>query len=528
MISPKPALAAPSVFFMILALAVSMQAQYVPADISYQGRLTDSTGSPLPDGTYDVVFYLFGDSTAVTELWNSGTKQIQVDDGLFTVRLDVADESAFLNPFDLYLGLKLGFYPIMEPLTKLTAVPYAVNARRSVDGGGWKYLAGSNLIYNQSSMTKVGIGNANPGTILAIGENIIDTPDKFVSVGSSTTGSGYICGEDQDNYGYMSWSHVSNRIFINQEDAGTHYYGLSLHEGNVGIGLSSDLPENDLVIGGNLGVTNGSNIVIKDDASSGNAGIVFGQDQNNHSRLFNWNFDDRIYLKSVVGGTEYYPLSTYQGKVHIGSDSQPSEDLVVGTDIGGYYGTRIVVGDDNEGNGAQAGYMIGENSNERCWMLWDNDGNYFSMGYRTGIFQYNNLLTMKNGHIGIKTTNPTADLHVSGSICYTGSIGTCSDLRYKSNVSSLPNALERVSRLRGVSFDWKRDDYPEHRFSGNPQIGLIAQEVIEIVPEIVSEDDNGYYNIDYSKLTPLLIEAIKQQQEQIEILTKRVEELEGK
>ena len=64
------------------------------------------------------------------------------------------------------------------------------------------------------------------------------------------------------------------------------------------------------------------------------------------------------------------------------------------------------------------------------------------------------------------------------------------------------------------------------RFSEERQIGLIAQEVCEVVPQVVSEDDNGYYNIDYPKLTPLLIEAIKELTAQNKDLQARLEALE--
>jgi hypothetical protein len=130
--------------------------------------------------------------------------------------------------------------------------------------------------------------------------------------------------------------------------------------------------------------------------------------------------------------------------------------------------------------------------------------------------------------VGIGTTSPSQELHVEGSICYTGSIGACSDARYKTDVNSLDNALDRVSRLRGVSFNWKKDQFPQHKFSEKEQVGLIAQEVKDVVPQVVSEDGDGYYNVDYTKLTPLLIEAIKELKDQNQKLQQRIEKLEGR
>jgi len=131
------------------------------------------------------------------------------------------------------------------------------------------------------------------------------------------------------------------------------------------------------------------------------------------------------------------------------------------------------------------------------------------------------------GYVGIGVEYPSEQLHVGGNICYTGSIGACSDIRYKTNISTLSNSLEKILKIRGVSFNWRADKFPENDFSKNDQVGFIAQELKEVFPQVVSEDNNGFYNVDYTKLTPLLIEAIKEQQEQIETLSKRIEEIEG-
>jgi hypothetical protein len=86
---------------------------------------------------------------------------------------------------------------------------------------------------------------------------------------------------------------------------------------------------------------------------------------------------------------------------------------------------------------------------------------------------------------------------------------TYSSRRWKTNIHSLPDALSKVKRLRGVSYDLKN--------SGKHEIGVIAEEVGEVIPEVVSYEENGKdaRGVDYGRLTALLIEAVKQQQEQI-------------
>ncbi len=138
------------------------------------------------------------------------------------------------------------------------------------------------------------------------------------------------------------------------------------------------------------------------------------------------------------------------------------------------------------------------------------------------------LSSSSEAKLGIGTINPSAELHVVGDICYTGSIGTCSDIRYKTDIRQIEHALDKVAGLRGITFNWKQDQYPNHRFSDREQIGLIAQEVEEVLPQVVSEDNNGYYNIDYTKIAPLLIEAIKELKAENDELKKRIEKIESK
>jgi len=108
---------------------------------------------------------------------------------------------------------------------------------------------------------------------------------------------------------------------------------------------------------------------------------------------------------------------------------------------------------------------------------------------------------------------------------YTGSWSHYSDVRLKKDVQPLSNALDRVLALQGVSFTWRRDEFPEFRLKDGPQIGLIAQEVEPVLPELVITDQKGYKAIDYSNLTPVLVEAIKQQQEIIDQQRASVAEL---
>ena len=93
-----------------------------------------------------------------------------------------------------------------------------------------------------------------------------------------------------------------------------------------------------------------------------------------------------------------------------------------------------------------------------------------------------------------------------------------SDKRLKDNLVKLGNPLDKVSQLNGYEFDWIPKE-GIHENEGH-DVGVIAQEVEKILPEIVQTRDNGYKAVKYEKIVPLLIESIKE-------LTQRVEELEN-
>lgn len=108
---------------------------------------------------------------------------------------------------------------------------------------------------------------------------------------------------------------------------------------------------------------------------------------------------------------------------------------------------------------------------------------------------------------------------VAAEIIQAKALPSPSDERLKENIHTIENAVEKVSALRGVSFDLK-----DSKIS---QIGVIAQEVEQVIPEVVREMTDGYKGVQYGNLVGLLIEAVKEQQEQINELKKEINELKG-
>ena len=98
-----------------------------------------------------------------------------------------------------------------------------------------------------------------------------------------------------------------------------------------------------------------------------------------------------------------------------------------------------------------------------------------------------------------------------------------SDIRFKNNVTPITNALDKLSKIGGYTFEWNEIS---HKETGKKDIGVVAQEVEEVLPEIVQTRSNGYKAVDYQKLTALLIESVKEQQFIIDDLKSRIERLE--
>lgn len=144
----------------------------------------------------------------------------------------------------------------------------------------------------------------------------------------------------------------------------------------------------------------------------------------------------------------------------------------------------------------------------------------------SGITETNGINILENGNVGIGTNNPTTRLFVNGDIT-ANSIAGSSDVRYKNNIRTVENALEKVKSLRGVYFNWDQKSFPAKGFTDKTELGFIAQEVEKVLPEVVVKDKTPeeYRSIKYDKLVALLVEAIKEQQKQIDSLTFKVNEL---
>jgi hypothetical protein len=139
--------------------------------------------------------------------------------------------------------------------------------------------------------------------------------------------------------------------------------------------------------------------------------------------------------------------------------------------------------------------------------------------------------------INVRNQNGTGrSINTSGSIvCRTDIfVGTCgfwigatwcSDKRWKKDIEPMHDVLGQVMKLQGVKYNWRTSEFPQMNFDSTRQIGFIAQEVEKLFPEVVNTNKEGYKTVHYEKLTAVLTEAMKEQQEEIECMKSDYEEL---
>ena len=126
------------------------------------------------------------------------------------------------------------------------------------------------------------------------------------------------------------------------------------------------------------------------------------------------------------------------------------------------------------------------------------------------------------------TTSTTGAVTVAGGVGIAGALNVggdvvayaSSDERLKDNIQNIENPIEKVQSLKGVTWDW--NDNADELQQSLPNVGVIAQDVEKVLPQLVTDRDNGFKGVDYAKLTGLLIEAIKDQQSQIDELKSKL------
>lgn len=126
------------------------------------------------------------------------------------------------------------------------------------------------------------------------------------------------------------------------------------------------------------------------------------------------------------------------------------------------------------------------------------------------------LIVLKTGNVGIGISGPGEKLDVNGNV-RANAFFYSSDERLKENITRIESPLQKILKLNGISFNWKN--------SGDKSVGLTAQNVETVFPELVKTDSAGMKSVEYGNLVAPLIEAVKEQQKMIENQQKQINEL---
>lgn len=332
---------------------------------------------------------------------------------------------------------------------------------------------------------------------------------KYTTNGMKNIFIGYQAGYSTTG-GIYGWE-ASNNVFIgpqsgynNTEGAGNVFIGSNTGQNNttgnlnVYIGASSGINTNsyrNVFVGNSTGVDN----------TSGSDNIFIGNQTGEHSTTGAYN----ICLGTVAGWNN----GAGSNNIFIGSYS--GSDLVSGTNnvfLGNYSGSNktsgsgnIFIGNNAGSNTTGSDLLFIENSSSASPLIW-------------GDF-YNNRVVI-NGNSSSNINNRT--FFVNGSAGGTGAWWNDSDERLKKNIVEIPNALDKVLKLRGVNFEWKDPNNAEKGI----RMGFIAQEAELVIPEVVSKEGE-YYSMQYAPINALLVEAIKEQQKKIDQLEEKVKEIDA-
>ncbi|MCF8276789.1 MAG: tail fiber domain-containing protein [Flavobacteriales bacterium] len=265
----------------------------------------------------------------------------------------------------------------------------------------------------------------------------------------------------------------------------------------------------NLVAGDNFRVagTSGIDVVIDSDNTSTNAAYRIQKDGS--TNLFEIQEDGDIFFSDLVGVGTNLLQSDAAGQMT--RSTTDAATLISGT-----------------GTATQIAYFNATQTiTSEAALFWDATNDRLGVGTASPAAKLNidaasgDLFLVAQGGAQRMLIDGSGNTTITGKFNSNG-IEETSDLRFKTNITDLSSSLEKITQLRGVTYNWKVAEFPERAFNDRTEIGVIAQEVEKIFPELVSTDVNGYKSVQYSHMVPVLLEAIKEQQSIINSLTSEV------
>jgi len=519
-----------AILLIVFALLNAAPAQ----SFTYQGYLRDG-GSPA-NGTYDLRFRLWnaesdGDQVG-TDAWDGTDRYLEI-----AVRPgDSEDEYQTLSPRVKVNAAPYSIFASKAPWEGITGIPAGfadgIDNDTNYDAGIGLSLNGTTFSIDitnaQDGQTLIFDGGTirwgNPTAVLTLPfEGSASTSSRHAAlkiINTATEGETYsIWGLNTSPNGAALFGHATSTTGTNygvmgrtNSRAGTGVFGLASSGNGVSTGVMGQ--SNSAAGTGVLGTSPTYGVAGYSTAASGFAAGVWGQSESNNGRgvygfataptgaTFGvWGLSASTTGTGVFGYAAAISGANYG--VYGRTDSSGGAGTVglasslTGTTYGLWGQSNSTEGTGVYGRAtASSGTTFGVFGSSSSP---DGYGGYFEgRGYfsgRVGIGQPDPVYRLELPNIA----DPSGQGRANAWVIY-------SSIRWKENVQPIDNALERVLSLQGVFYDWK----PEH--GGKRDIGFIAEEVARILPEIVQMDADGVHalGLDYSRLVPLLVEAIKQ------------------
>ena len=315
---------------------------------------------------------------------------------------------------------------------------------------------------------KVGIGTADPDGKLHVEDTILHsgTPPPILTLEQQYPE--IIIKDRSGSEGYVS----IDTYYKDSSDITVANYSINNNPGYVGIRTTFD--------------------------SGTTGGTLFVQGQNE----FSWSINNTSEVMRIDSS----------GKVGIGTTSNTTIPLHVNQ--GSVSGTVIKA----SGIQAQIEIQTSTAGDAHLYMRPNSTGNNAAIFKMTAGTNYNWRWQddATTPVVFMQLSQSNSSLSVKGDVI---AYGSPSDERYKENIKPIESALDKVTKLQGVTFDWKESD---NLLDIKEDIGFIAQDVQKVVPELVRENEDGKLSLRYQGITPILLEAIKELKAEIEELKKQI------
>ena len=449
----------------------------------------------------------------------------------------------------IYFGSGTGTYGIIDSGGVMGYKNSGGSWTSFVSGASQWTTSGTN-IYN-SNTGNVGIGTASPGALLNVksGTNADSTGQPsgtFASIiynaNNVSTANGLLVKNN--------WATSASTVFeVGQDFVGGAYRSLFKVQGDGNVGIGTVSPTQKLDVAGNVNVSAGSCFMVNGTCiTSGTNYWMLGTTWTANDTVIN-NTGGIIAVKNNVGASNGWATMNGGDATHAGYFAwfNPS-----GTRLGymGFDNTDVNLNLENGADFAITNGSVGIGTTNPGAKLHVKSGtNADSTGQPSGMFAsiiYNaNNVSTANGLL-VKNnwaTSASTVFEVGGDLVggayrsffkvtgdgnayFSNSVSAGafiynSDRRLKKNIAPLPDALSKIMQLEGVTYNWI-----DPAKGTDNQIGFIAQDVEKVVPEIVTTDASTTLKaIDYARLTPIIVNAIKEQEAKIDAQQKEIDEL---